>query len=59
MATILSLSSARKAKSKAAEEVTAVENRTKFGRTKAEKLRDATVLEKVKAQIDAHKREDS
>ena len=58
MAAILSLSGARKAKAKVAKATAAIENRTKFGRTKAEKLRDQTALETAKTKIDAHKRQD-
>ena len=41
MTNILSLSKARKAKARSAKEATSVENRVKFGRTKAEKQREA------------------
>jgi hypothetical protein len=58
MADILSLSKARKAKARVEKDATATENRAKFGRTKAEKQRDAAERERAGKAADAHKRED-
>jgi hypothetical protein len=57
MADILSLSKARKAKAKAEKEVIAAANRVKFGRTKAEKAKDAASKAVAEKLIDAHKRD--
>jgi hypothetical protein len=57
MAEIISLSKMRKAKTRAAKDATAVENRAKFGRTKAEKLAEETRKLKEQKGIDGHKRE--
>jgi hypothetical protein len=57
MADILSLSKARKAKAHSQREAIAVENRVKFGRTKAEKERDLAERERAAQAADAHKRE--
>lgn len=58
MADILSLSKARKAKARAAKEQQAAENRVKFGRTKAEKERDAALAKLAQKRLDGNKRED-
>ena len=58
MADILSLSRLRKTRARAAEEAQAAENRTKFGRTKAEKQREATERAHAARQTEAHKRKD-
>lgn len=58
MADILSLSKARKAKARVAKEQTAAENRVKFGRTKAEKERDAALAKLAQKRLDGVKRED-
>lgn len=58
MAEILSLSGARKAKTRAAKEAQAAENRVKFGRTKAQKQRDAAEKMLASRRIDEHRRED-
>ena len=58
MADILSLSKARKAKARADKDATAEQNRAKFGRTRAEKQRDAAVKQLADRRIEAHKRED-
>ena len=55
--TILSLSKARKAKARAEKEATAAENRVKFGRTKAEKNKDAAERTIAQKLVDAHKRD--
>jgi len=57
MADILSLSKARKSKARAEKEATAAQNRTKFGRTRAEKLVEETRKLKDQKGIDGHKRE--
>ena len=54
----INLNHARKAKAKVEKERVAAENRVKFGRTKAEKTRDAaekTIAEKL---IDGHRRDE-
>ena len=58
MADILSLSKVRKAKARAAKEQVAAENRVKFGRTKAEKERDAALAKLAQKRLDGNKRED-
>ena len=57
MADIVSLSKARKAKVRADKDTTAAANRVKFGRTKAEKLKDASEKSIAEKLIDAHKRD--
>jgi Domain of unknown function (DUF4169) len=54
-ADILSLSKARKAKSRAASESMAQQNRVLFGRTKAEKLKDAAKKSLTERRIEAHR----
>ncbi len=58
MADILSLSKARKAKARVAKEQAAAENRVKFGRTKAEKEREAALQEISQKRLDDLKREE-
>lgn len=58
MADILSLSKVRKAKARVAKEQTAAEDRVKFGRTKAEKERDAALAKLAQKRLDGVKRED-
>jgi Domain of unknown function (DUF4169) len=57
MAEIINLNKARKAKAKAAGAVKAVENRAKFGRTKAEKARDAAERTRIERAVDESKRD--
>jgi hypothetical protein len=57
MAEIISLSKARKAKTRADKDATAAENRVKFGRTKAEKAADKSRKTLAEKGIDGHKRE--
>ena len=57
MADILSLSKARKAKARADRDAAAAGNRVKFGRSKAEKAKDAAQKSIAEKIIDAHKRE--
>ena len=58
MAEILNLNQARKAKAKTDAETKAVENRAKFGRTKADKALDAARADKLKRDLDGAKREE-
>jgi hypothetical protein len=58
MADILSFSKARKAKARAEKEQTAAENRVKFGRSKAEKRRDAAIEAQEKLRLDGARRTD-
>ena len=56
MADILSLSRARKAKKRAEQQITAAENRTRYGRPKAEKqAADKTKAAELK-KLDGHKK---
>lgn len=57
MADILSLSKARKAKARVDKDAAAAQNRAKFGRTKAEKLRDKLESERAQKAADAHRRD--
>jgi len=57
MGDILSLSKARKAKARADKEQLASENRSKFGRTKAEKQRDAAEAAITQKRVDDAKLE--
>ncbi|ODT69813.1 MAG: DUF4169 domain-containing protein [Pelagibacterium sp. SCN 63-23] len=58
MAEIVSLSKVRKQKARAEKDATAEANRQKFGRTKAEKLRDATEKARADKHVDGHKRDE-
>lgn len=58
MAEILNLNQARKAKAKTDAKSKAVENRAKFGRTKADKTLDAARADKLNRDLDGAKRED-
>lgn len=58
MADILSLSKARKARTRAQKQARAAENRVKFGRTKAEKQREAAEKALAARSIEDHKRRD-
>lgn len=58
MADILSLSKARKAKAREAKEQAAAENRARFGRTKADRQRDAAMKALTDNRIDGHRRGD-
>ena len=58
MAEILNLNKARKAKAKTDAKTQAVENRAKFGRTKADKALEAARADKLKRDLDGAKRED-
>ncbi|WP_338723640.1 DUF4169 family protein [Devosia sp. XK-2] len=58
MAEILSLSKARKAKARTEKEAAAEANRIKFGRTKAEKLKDAGEKARAEKHIEGHRRDE-
>lgn len=58
MAEILNLNQARKAKARTDAKTKAVENRAKFGRTKADKTLDAARADKLKRDLDGAKRDD-
>ena len=55
--TIIKFNAAKKVVKKSRKEKQAAENRVKFGRTKAEKLRDTIAKEKSAAYIENHKRD--
>ena len=55
MADILSLSKVRKAKARAEKEAAAEANRHRFGRSKAEKLKDASDKARAEKHLDGHK----
>ncbi len=57
MADILNLNKARKARAKATAKAEAEANRARFGRTKAEKARDAAEAERKVRMLDLAKRE--
>jgi hypothetical protein len=54
---VVSLNKARKAKARAEDRKQADANAVKFGRTKAEKARDAAEVEQAETRLDGHKRE--
>ena len=54
---IVKFSTAKKAVKKSRKEKQSAENRVKFGRTKAEKLRDAKLKQKTVTHIEGHKRD--
>ncbi|MHA6721659.1 DUF4169 family protein [Sphingomonas sp. RS2018] len=58
MAEIISLSRARKAKARADKAAVADANRAKFGRTKAEKQREAAEAYRLTALLDGAKLDD-
>ncbi len=57
MADIINLNKARKQRAKAAATAKAVENRAKFGRTKAEKVADAADRTRIERTLDDSKRD--
>ena len=57
MAELVNLNRARKAKARSDAETKAVENRAKFGRTKAERKLEQARAEKAARDVDAGKRE--
>lgn len=58
MAEILNLNQARKARAKTDAKTKAIENRARFGRTKADKALDAARVDKLQRDLDGAKRED-
>lgn len=56
MADIISLKTARKQKARAQKDVQAAQNRVLFGRTKAEKLKQAAEQALADKRIDGHKK---
>jgi hypothetical protein len=59
MAEIINLRRARKGKVREAAEAKAAENRARFGKTKAEREKEAALAERAAKALDGHKREDS
>ena len=59
MSNVVNLNRFRKKKERAEDERRAAENREKFGRTKAEKEKDASSLEKQERHVDGHKLDDA
>ncbi|MEG3181582.1 DUF4169 family protein [Sphingomonas sp. LT1P40] len=57
MAEIINLNKARKQRTKAADSAKAVENRAKFGRTKAEKQAEAAERARIERTLDDSKRD--
>lgn len=58
MADIINLRNVRKQKARAERETQASQNRVLFGRTKAEKLKDAAEKAKADKHIEGHKRDE-
>ena len=58
MAEIVNLNRARKAKARAEREAQAAANRTKHGRTKAEKANDRAETTRMQSLLDGAKRDD-
>lgn len=58
MADIINLRTARKQKARAEKDATAAQNRALFGRTKAQKLLEASQKGRAEKHIEGHKRED-
>lgn len=58
MADIINLRSARKQKARADKEAQSAQNRILFGRTKAEKLKEAAEKARAEKHIDGHKRDE-
>jgi len=48
----------RKAKARTGKKARAAENAVKFGRTRAEKLRDSAKVDKARRDLDGHKRDE-
>jgi len=57
MAEVVNLNRARKAKAAAGKAALAAENRVKFGRTKAEKAKEAAQKSIAERLLDEHKRD--
>ncbi|KTW09984.1 DUF4169 family protein [Sphingomonas sanguinis] len=58
MGEVVNFRQARKAHARKAAEQQAVENRVRFGRTKAEKQRDTAEQERLRKELDGAKRKD-
>lgn len=57
MADIIKFRTAKKALARKRKDQAAIENRVKFGRTKAEKSRDANVASEKRRHLDGHRLE--
>jgi hypothetical protein len=57
MAEIINLRTARKNKVRTEKAATAAQNRAKYGRTKTEKLKEATEKSRSEQHVDGHQRE--
>ena len=57
MTEIINFNKRRKAKLRSEKEVTAAQNRQKYGRTKQEKLADQSRADKLAHHLESHKRE--
>lgn len=57
MSRIVNLNKARKARGKACKQAQADQNAVKFGRTKAEKQREAAQASRDEMRLDGHKRD--
>ncbi|MEN9011832.1 MAG: DUF4169 family protein [Yoonia sp.] len=55
---VVNLNKVRKAKTKAEDKAQADENAVRFGRTKAERLRDVTLADQTKSRLDQLQFED-
>ena len=55
--TVVNFNKAKKAKARADKTARAAKNAVKFGRSKAEKQRDQTTNDALKAHVDQHKQE--
>lgn len=58
MVTPVNLNKARKAKARTQKQQTAAENRAKFGRTKAEKLRDSLTADRARQNLENARKDD-
>jgi len=54
----VNLNKARKAKARTQKQQAAAENRAKFGRTKAEKLRDSLTADRVRQNLENARKDD-
>ena len=58
MAEIINLRRARKGKAREEASAKAAENRARFGKTKAERVKEAVEAERATKALDGHKREE-
>lgn len=58
MAEIINLRTAKKQRARVDKEAQATQNRTLFGRSKSEKLKEALEKDRAEKHIEGHKRED-